>query len=176
MSSIQADQTVDTCKRWCKKEKVYVTVPRPLIVKAYNCNMGGVDLADCLLAVCPHRYRTNKWTGRFISHMFDLATTNAWLHFKNDELKKGVPVKKIQQLRSSKMDIAEAIINAYVETSSDCDSDDEDEQPPFKRSKVTVPLPTKETRRHGSLHMPAVGESQKRCRRPGCTQKKHLRA
>lgn len=69
------------------------------------------------------------------------------------------------------MDIAEAITNAYVETSSDCDSDDDDEQPPPKRSKVIVPLPTTKTRKHHSLHMPAVGESQNRCRRPGCTLK-----
>lgn len=90
MYSIQADKTVDTCKRWCKKDKVYVTVPRPVIVNHIIRTWVGFNVADRLLAVCPHKYRTNKWTRRFISNIFDLATTIAWLHFKNDELEKDV--------------------------------------------------------------------------------------
>ncbi|CAK1579258.1 unnamed protein product [Parnassius mnemosyne] len=96
LSTVHAAQTSDTCQRWCKQNKVYVTVPRPEVVKQYNSNMGGVDLADRLLAVAPSRYRTRKWTTRFIAHMFDLATTNSWLNYKAKELRKNVPVKKIQ--------------------------------------------------------------------------------
>ncbi|XP_049845312.1 piggyBac transposable element-derived protein 3-like [Schistocerca gregaria] len=32
------------CTQWSKKEKKYIEVPRPCVVKAYNTYMGGVDL------------------------------------------------------------------------------------------------------------------------------------
>ncbi|KAH9375068.1 hypothetical protein HPB48_021387 [Haemaphysalis longicornis] len=33
-------EPTDTCKRWCKKEKKYLDVPRPSVVKHYNEKMG----------------------------------------------------------------------------------------------------------------------------------------
>ncbi|XP_046685653.1 piggyBac transposable element-derived protein 3-like [Homalodisca vitripennis] len=34
---------IDTCKRWDKKNKVYIQVQRPEVVQRYNKSMGGVD-------------------------------------------------------------------------------------------------------------------------------------
>lgn len=68
-----------------RKQKKYVTVKRPRCVRQYNSYMGRVDLADRLLVFCKkNRYRTRKWTQRFISQMIDLSTSNAWLLFKQD--------------------------------------------------------------------------------------------
>lgn len=47
----------DTSKRWCKKEKKYLDVPRPSVVKHYNEKMGGVDLADRMLSFYSQRSR-----------------------------------------------------------------------------------------------------------------------
>lgn len=77
MSSVEAKEEEDQCQRWCKLEKKYAAVNRPRVIKQYNANMGDVDLADRLLAVCPHRYRSKKWTSRFIAHMMDLVVSNS---------------------------------------------------------------------------------------------------
>ncbi len=37
-------------KRWDKAKKVYVWLPIPAIIKAYNRGMGGVDRCDQLLS------------------------------------------------------------------------------------------------------------------------------
>lgn len=45
-SSFIGPEPVERCRRWLKEKKEYVEVDRPHIVKVYNHNMGGVDLAD----------------------------------------------------------------------------------------------------------------------------------
>ncbi|CAG5056284.1 unnamed protein product [Parnassius apollo] len=102
LSSVEANFESDECRRWCKKTKVYVTVPRPRVVRQYNQEMGGVDLADRLLALCPYRYRTRKWTQRFFASMVDLAISNSWIQYKKDQLKALVPLKKFSNYELSK--------------------------------------------------------------------------
>ncbi|KAK3520724.1 hypothetical protein QTP70_030591, partial [Hemibagrus guttatus] len=40
----------DTCQRWDKKQKQYVSIRRPSIVREYNNKMGGVDLTDRMIS------------------------------------------------------------------------------------------------------------------------------
>ncbi|KAJ2940718.1 hypothetical protein O0L34_g14666 [Tuta absoluta] len=115
MSNIHTDKNIDSCERWSKREKRYITVPRPEVVKLYNKNMGGVDLADRMLSVCPYRYRTRKWTQRIIAHFLDLAVTNSWILYRQDELNKGKRLKSIQQLRPFKLEIAKTLIKIAAE-------------------------------------------------------------
>lgn len=46
----------DVCVRWCKKNKRYIGIQRPVVVKINNSKMGDVDLADRMLVVCPSRF------------------------------------------------------------------------------------------------------------------------
>lgn len=173
LSSIHAANDVDLCKRWCKKDKRYVMVDRPEVIREYNTNMGGVDMADRLLAVCPARARTKKWTTRFISHMFDLSICNAWIEYKNNQVAKGVPKKKIQQLRFYKMELAEQLIDVNT-TTEDAYHEPEDEVNTAKKRPGrpgAVPLPSKYRRMHASLHIPEVADHQMRCHEIGCNSR-----
>lgn len=68
MSTCHCDQNQDECERWSKKEKRYERVRRPVVIKTYNQNMGGVDLTDRMLSVCPSRNRTKS--GQYVlSHI-----------------------------------------------------------------------------------------------------------
>lgn len=167
LSSVEADVEVDECKRWCKKDKRYVIVPRPRVVKEYNKKMGGVDLADRMLAVCPNRYRTRKWTQRFFSHMIDLAVTNSWLQYKNDQVKLGVPSTKILQLRAFKMELGEMLIESHVFTNSDHEEASETEVVSARRKgrPSTVVVPSVKFRTHAAKHLPMISDgNSSRCR------------
>lgn len=169
MSSVEAQDEEDLCRRWCKKGKKYEMVKRPRCVRQYNKNMGGVDLADRLLAVCPNRYRTRKWTQRFISHMLDLAVSNCWLLYK--EVQQQNRVRKIEQLRAFKLQLGEVLIESNSPVTPRYDEDDDDEaltqmSNDFKRTRGTpaTPLPSKKRRTTASEHMPKFSDTQGRCR------------
>lgn len=51
----------DTCQRWSKKEKRYITVKHPSIMREYHTNMGGVDLSDRMINYYRWKVRTKKW-------------------------------------------------------------------------------------------------------------------
>lgn len=170
MSSIEAKEVTDFCQRWCKSQKRYVTVERPRVIREYNSNMGGVDLADRLLAVCPNRYRTKKWTQRFFSHMLDLAVSNSWIQFKNDQIRKDIPIKKRKQLRWFKLQLGEELIDLHDNNNNRAENSDTEEgnidttNTRRKRGKPTTPLPSKKLRLKEAKHMPICTEKQARCR------------
>lgn len=174
MSTIYGSDPKDQCRRWCKTQKQYINVERPLVVRMYNSKMGDVDLADRMLAVCPSRARTKKWTIRINSHMLDLSASNAWIQFRNDKLEQQIPLKKIQSLRQWKMQLAEDIIeeNTYYEDA--LEEEDSSEPEIRKRGRgrpAIVPIPSKIRRQQGALHMPVFEGIANRCRLPGCKKR-----
>lgn len=178
LSSIHAAETVDECRRYDRKLRSYVHVQRPEVVKEYNSNMGGVDLTGRLLAVCPSRMRTKKWTVRFISHFIDLSVVNAWIKYKADQKLQGVRSHKIFQLRSFKQFIAEKILDDYLLSENEIErataesSDVLEEVSTTKRGRPPVKaIPSAAFRQRGSLHLPAMRTSQHRCRQKNCVMK-----
>ncbi|CAG4974391.1 unnamed protein product [Colias eurytheme] len=172
LSTRLSNTHADECERWSKKNKVYERVRRPEVIKEYNENMGGVDLVDRMLAVCPSRNRTKKWTIRVISHMIDLAVANSYLQFKQREKKKGV--KNVIGIREFKMELGEKLIADNLDSTDTDDPADEFEEllPKHKKRKTTiVPLPTKAIRQKKANHMPQHSSKQNRCRNEGCYKK-----
>ena len=47
-------------RRWSIKEKMFIDIPRPLVVEEYNMHMGGVDLCDKLMALYRIELRSTK--------------------------------------------------------------------------------------------------------------------
>lgn len=74
----------DEVKRYDKKEKTYITINRPEIVKRYNQSMGGVDKHDQLVSFFRTFIKSKKWTMRMVTHAFDMTTVNSWLEYKMD--------------------------------------------------------------------------------------------
>ena len=74
VSTYKGRHPVETVKRRSVAERRYVEVPRPEMVKEYNCHMGGVDLQDMLVAL----YRTNIGVKRFylciVFHLLDVCS------------------------------------------------------------------------------------------------------
>lgn len=172
LSTIHAKEPMDLCRRWRKAERSYLQVPRPMVVKAYNENMGGVDLADRLLSVCPNRYRTQKWTQRVFSHMVDLALSNSWLLYKKHKRAERVPANKINQLRDFKLELGENLIEAYSATdvSGTSEEDEAYENRELSRGRgrpSSFKIPSERLRKKGAKHLPIMSDSQrcKRCHR-----------
>ncbi|KAK9688619.1 hypothetical protein QE152_g35177 [Popillia japonica] len=88
------------------------------------CNMGGVDLADRMLVVCPARSRTRKWTIRFIFHMIDLSVSNAWILYRKRQFSQNIPHYKVKNLRKYKLNLGIKLIEDNCE--SDKESSEED--------------------------------------------------
>ncbi|KAJ8277155.1 hypothetical protein GJAV_G00072040 [Gymnothorax javanicus] len=97
MSVVHGTQPEDTCQRWDKKLKQYVSVSRPSIVHEYNLKMGGVDLVDRMISYYRMSARTKKWTMRMLMHFTDLALANSWLLYRKDLTICGAPKKSIMQ-------------------------------------------------------------------------------
>lgn len=102
----------DEVQRWNQKEKQYVKVKRPEVVKKYNKAMGGVDKLDQLISLYRIDIRSRKWTLRMISHAFDVAVVNSWLEYRRDNESKGTQPQKIMDLLEFKMNVAEVLVCA----------------------------------------------------------------
>lgn len=83
-SNFLTSGNTDEVNRWDKKEKKYITLERPEIVKLYNKSMGGVDIHDQLISYFRIFIRSRKWTLRMVTHSFDMALTNSWMEYRND--------------------------------------------------------------------------------------------
>lgn len=72
----------DTITRWDKKNKMYVPVERPEIIRCYNSSMGGVDKHDMLVSLFRTFIKSRKWTLKMVTHCIDMACSNSWLEYK----------------------------------------------------------------------------------------------
>jgi hypothetical protein len=70
-SSGHGIEPAENCKRWSKKDRAHIQVPRPHLVKQCNTNMGGADMLDRVLCKYAMRSRTSKWTVRIMHNFVD---------------------------------------------------------------------------------------------------------
>lgn len=198
-STESAVQPLGTCRRWSKKDQQYLTVTQPVAIKKYNSYMGGIDLLDRIMAKYPMRGRTGKWTVRTIFHFFDFAAASAWIEYRNDALKNGLPRKQIMQYLDFKMDLAEQLIYDGVLPPSmlQCSSPTMDRitrnsprQSPMplllaeqeealpasssRKHRLVEPIPHVSKRVKEAQHLPVCVKgnqnNRSKCRRKGCHQ------
>ncbi|KAH9644136.1 hypothetical protein HF086_010351 [Spodoptera exigua] len=83
-SSFCAHDPVTTIERYDKKQKKRVPVPCPQVIKVYNTHMGGVDIADMLIALYRIRMKTRRWYMSIFAQLLDIALNNSWLLHRRD--------------------------------------------------------------------------------------------
>ena len=103
---------VGSVERWCSDQKARKEINCPQIIICYNKGMGGVDLADMLIALYRIAVKTKRWYLKIFWHCVNIAKVNAWLLYRRhcDEL--GIAKKNQMSLLSLFLAIAEALILA----------------------------------------------------------------
>ncbi|XP_034079081.1 piggyBac transposable element-derived protein 3-like [Gymnodraco acuticeps] len=180
MSVVHGTEPEDTCQRWDKKLKEYVTVSRPSIVREYNLKMGGVDLIDRMISYYRMSARTKKWTMRMLMHFTDLALANSWLLYRKDLAICAAPKKSIMQFLEFRTEMAMTLLAQHHGQGSDADlseqSEEEDNSNQGKKRFVTA-VPHVSVRRRANAHLPEMIslKNAARCRVAGCTGRTRVR-
>ncbi len=175
MSVVHGTQPEDTCQRWDKKMKQYVTVSRPSIIREYNNKMGGVDLMDRMISYYRMSTRTKKWTMRMVMHFTDLALANSWLLYRKDHAICAGPKTRPIQFLQFRMEVATILLAQHHGADADLSTQSEEEEDSNQGVKRHVTeLPHVSVRRRANAHLPEmIGlKNAMRCRRLGCTGKK----
>ena len=81
-------------KRWCKKDKHFIEVERPEVVRKYNHVMGGVNLLDQLMSCYRMFIKSKKWILRMIFNASDLAVVQAYREYQVDSEALSIPKNK----------------------------------------------------------------------------------
>ncbi|KAF0299728.1 PiggyBac transposable element-derived protein 3 [Amphibalanus amphitrite] len=171
----------DECRRWSKRDRKFIAVSRPAVVRLYNRSMGGVDLLDRMVSYYRTSARTKKWTVRVILHMLDVTATNCWIEYKNELERTGHGERKdMLQMMDFKLRLAEQLIEEGSRLDRDMDRtmpEDADNTAALheadNQSCSRVPVPPVKRRHEEARHMPEMDSgkaSYHRCRLPGCSK------
>ncbi|KAL3283602.1 hypothetical protein HHI36_006740, partial [Cryptolaemus montrouzieri] len=130
--------------------------------------MGGVDLANRILCVCPSRNRIKKWTIRVISHLFDLVVVNAWLQYRMVEIEKGTPKRSIVQMREYKLNLGTKLIETNEEE-SDGEVEFKELAPKRKKREILIKsVPSKENRTFANIRSEQCRGRKNACDKKNC--------
>ncbi|XP_013882896.1 piggyBac transposable element-derived protein 3 isoform X2 [Austrofundulus limnaeus] len=177
LSAAHAEEPKDTCRRWSKEDKDYVTITRPSVARHFNATMGGVKLSDRMLSCYRMSVRSKKWTVCVLMHFTDLALVNSWLLYRRDQQDHGAPPKSIMRFLEFRMAVAQVFLNKR-DLLLHAEPGREEERPPQsgRRSRV-VPVPHVSIRTCSAAHLPEMADlkNPKRCRGQGCSGKSRVR-
>ncbi|CAK6972410.1 piggyBac transposable element-derived protein 3-like [Scomber scombrus] len=159
VSSCASVIPVGQVRRYSKEEKKKISVPCPKIVSEYNTHMGGVDLADMMIALYRTPAKSHRWYLALFWQMVDIAVNNAWLLHRHDAAPLG---QKHNCLKAFRLDVAKG---HYPEKQKrGCPSKgNEDNTPPRIIKQPKVPRPVDDMRYDGIDHFPIVSVKG-RCR------------
>lgn len=116
------------------------------------------------------------------THAIDLACTNSWLEYKSKCTTLEIPKKKIMDLISFGMYIAEFLIHAgntskkRVGQPSGSSSPSEPSTPPTNKKSIMEVRPINEIRFDNVDHLPIFDETKEgaRCKNNKCSKKTHF--
>ena len=171
----------DECRRWSKRDRKFIYVRRPAVVRFYNKSMGGVDLLDRMVSYYRTSARTKKWTVRVMLHMLDVVATNCWIEYKTGLETSGQGDRKnMLQMMDFKLRLAEQLIEEGSKLDRNRNrilSDDDDDGAGssghlgHESQSSYIPVPPLERRHEEAKHMPEMDSgktSYHRCRLSTC--------
>nr|CAH7754833.1 unnamed protein product [Callosobruchus chinensis] len=154
-SSFVSYSPVVSVKRYSKEEKKKVDVDCPQIIKQYNTHMGGVDLADMLIALYKVPLKSKRWYLGIFGQLIDICANNAWLLYRRDMDASGNP--KHDNLKTFRIHLAESLLkgNSLAKLRKSDLANDQ----PSKKIRVPVSVrPTQDVRYDQIGHFPTFGE------------------
>lgn len=166
-AGVKASKTV---KRWDRKAKKHVDISCPDMVSQYNESMGGVDLADMLIAIYRTKIKTKRWYLKVLFHCVDIAKVNAWLLYRHHCVLRKVPKKQQQPLLDFSLEISASLIKcgkSGISRKVGRPSLEEAEiraKAEKRGRKPDTPLPAKAIRLDTTHHWPEYKETKSRCR------------
>lgn len=160
VSSYVDAHPVETVKRFQKESNDRVNVPCPQIVKHYNRHMGGVDLADMLIALYRTGIKAHRWYLNIFSQILDIAINNGWLlrrrHYKVANIK-----KKDDRLKKFRYEVFAGLIKSNRENNTTT----KDAVPDHKKiKKPTAERPMDSVRYDKLDHWPDHTPQHQRCK------------
>lgn len=164
LSSFVGVEPLGNVRRWDRKAKSYIMVPRPAIVDTYNRFTGGVDLLDMLSALYKFNCRSRRWYIYIWWHTVTVAVINAWIRYRRD-LEKLQPKQKALPLRRFQASVGTALTSAgkVKKCVRPLSSPEGTPTPPRKRKTTGVPP---DVRKDGLGHFP-TWDTRQRCKQ--CT-------
>lgn len=157
-------------KRWSAKDKKFVDIERPAVVKDYNQAMGGIDLNDQLVAIYRTDIGTKKYYIRVFHHLLDVCVVNAWLLYRRHCSQRG------DETHMTLLEFRTAVANSLIKygkhilhsrgrpTKASLST-------PVKKPKTVTTTPTLDVRFDDKSHWPEVTFRQ-RCRQ--CNHRNHF--
>ena len=156
ISSYVAVEPIDSVRRYDEREKTYIDVPRPSIVKVYNTYMGGIDKLDMMCALYKDQIKSRRWYIYIWLHSVTVALVNSWLLYRRDQMIHGN--SKTMKLRDFQLQVATSLRKiatkrrpSFTNFSRKCKRE---------RKQPTVPI---DVRKDGVGHMPIWDNKRKRC-------------
>jgi Transposase IS4 len=165
ISNFLGAEMASPARRWSVKDKDYIEIPRPEMVLQYNLHMGGVDLADMLVALYRIKVGTKKPYMRLVFFCLNVAVVNAWLlyrrHCKQLKMKK----RDIMHLISFQSKVANGLLlsgKSLAVKQRGRPSVTQVDEPPVKRGPKTA-TPDECIRFDETGHFPEFVEKQQKC-------------
>lgn len=165
LSSFVGIEPEGEVRRWDRKTKTYVMVPRPAIVETYNTYMGGVDLLDMLSALYKYSFRCRRWYMYIWWHTVTVAVINAWIFYRRDQ-KKLEPRKKTMPLRRFQASVAASLISSgkvQTKVGRPFSSPGRETPPPQQRRKRKASSVPPDVRTDRIDHFP-IWDTRQRCK------------
>lgn len=157
-------------KRWSTREKQFVDISRPAVVKDYNQAMGGIDLNDQLVAIYRTDIGTKKYYLRVFQHLLDVCVVNAWLLYRRHCSQRVDEAH--MTLLNFRMDVASSLIKYGKHIAKRRGRPSKAAlAAETKKPKVVQATPTTDVRYDGLSHWPETANRQ-RCRQ--CNQRNHF--
>ena len=158
-------EPMGTLNRWDSHGREKKDIACLKIVTMYNESMGGVNLANMLIALYRIKCKTTRWYINFFWHMVGTAKVNAWILYKREDIMRGVSEKSLKCLKVFSLELANAVIYAMMPATrgrlSKRKSTEAVQSPP---SSPVIPTPVDDVRNDNIDHWLVPVSDKKRCR------------